>query len=150
MPSSARVRYILLSKEKPPLSKRGALRRHSLPRGEGAPSGAGEERRNVSKFHLFSRQCVLFFQISPFLISQLPPGGSDLDANRRGLLNSYIKLCSIHIPGRMRLEHKGLSHGLKTCPRHVFLTAFRAPSPPHKKTARMGGFLWAISTETIF
>ena len=30
-------------------------------------------------------------------------------------------------PFRMRLELEGLSHGLKTCHRHVFLTAFRVP-----------------------
>ena len=29
---------------------------------------------------------------------------------------------------RMRLKSEGLSHGLKTCHRHVFLTAFRVPS----------------------
>ena len=33
-------------------------------------------------------------------------------------------------PYRMRLKSEGLSHGLKTCHRHVFLTAFRAP-PEH-------------------
>ena len=37
-------------------------------------------------------------------------------------------------PCWMRLESEGLSHGLKTCHRHVFLTAFRVPSE-HKKWA---------------
>ena len=31
-------------------------------------------------------------------------------------------------PCWMRLESEGLSHSLKTCHRHVFLTAFRVPS----------------------
>ena len=35
-------------------------------------------------------------------------------------------------PYRMRLDFEGLSHGLKTCHWHVFLTAFRVP-PPHTK-----------------
>ena len=38
-------------------------------------------------------------------------------------------------PFRMRLEFEGLSHGLKTCHRHVFLTAFRVPSE-HKNMGR--------------
>ena len=30
-------------------------------------------------------------------------------------------------PGGMHLQARGISHGLKTCHRHVFLTAFRFP-----------------------
>ena len=44
-------------------------------------------------------------------------------------------------PYRMRLKFEGLSHGLKTCPRHVFLTAFRVPSLamiPKKNTTHKG------------
>ena len=49
----------------------------------------------------------------------------------------------------------GLSHGLKTCHRHVFLTAFRVPCPFHKKnTIRKDGVLfmgWIMGLEpTIF
>ena len=37
-------------------------------------------------------------------------------------------------PYGMRLKSEGLSHGLKTCHRHVFLTAFRVPPPIPEKT----------------
>ena len=43
-------------------------------------------------------------------------------------------------PSGMRLESEGLSHGLKTCHRHVFLTAFRVPSE-HKKSRYPDGYL---------
>ena len=36
-------------------------------------------------------------------------------------------LCFISQPCWLRSETKGISHGLKTCHRHVFLTAFRFP-----------------------
>ena len=46
-------------------------------------------------------------------------------------------------PFRMWIEFEGLSHGLKTCHRHVFLTAFRVPPHiPKKRTSfRMSSFL---------
>ena len=36
-------------------------------------------------------------------------------------------------------DFRGLSHGLKTCPRHVFLTAFRVPPPIPEKTGYPAG-----------
>ncbi len=39
-----------------------------------------------------------------------------------------IYMMCIHIHCGMRLHIMGFSHGLKTCPRHVFLTAFRIPT----------------------
>ena len=54
---------------------------------------------------------------------------------------SYMKS---HLrPYRLQLSFHGFSHGLKTCPRHVFFTAFRIPSrlkktPPHQGWC----FLW--------
>jgi len=44
-----------------------------------------------------------------------------------GFLASYKISFSPH-PYEMRFERNGFSHGLKTCHRHVFLTAFRIPS----------------------
>ena len=41
-------------------------------------------------------------------------------------------------PYRMRPQIKGLSHGLKTCHRHVFLTAFRVPSKHQKREGTKG------------
>ena len=37
-------------------------------------------------------------------------------------------------PHRMHLQGRGLSHGLKTCPWHVFLTPFRISQPIQKRT----------------
>ena len=37
-------------------------------------------------------------------------------------------------PYGMHLKAEGLSHGLKMCHRHIFLTAFRVPSLPKKRT----------------
>ena len=38
-----------------------------------------------------------------------------------------------------RLNYEGFSHGLKTCHRHVFLTAFQIhPSPQHEKRTLSG------------
>ena len=39
-------------------------------------------------------------------------------------------------PYGMRLKAEGLSHGLKTCHRHVFLTAFRVLSRTKKEDAK--------------
>ena len=41
-------------------------------------------------------------------------------------------------PVGLRSESAGISHGLKTCPRHVFLTAFRFPYSK-KDTTQKGG-----------
>ena len=45
-------------------------------------------------------------------------------------------------PYRMWIGFEGLSHGLKTCHRHVFLTAFRVPRGIKKADTQKGiGFL---------
>jgi len=43
-------------------------------------------------------------------------------------------------PQGVRPVTKGFSHGLKTCHRHVFLTAFRIPSHHKKYGTRRSGF----------
>ena len=45
-------------------------------------------------------------------------------------------------PYRMRLVFAGLSHGLKTCHRHVFLTAFRVHSHTKKEDAFWRPLFW--------
>ena len=64
----------------------------------------------------------------------------------QGILNAYTNLRSIHILGRMRLEHKGLSHGLMKCPPDTSLPTlrvgrpFESHHPPHKKTVHSDSF----------
>ncbi len=53
MPTSARCSVHSLPK--------GGAQRHSLPRGEGAPPGAGEERRNVASFPCAFDKKVKFY-----------------------------------------------------------------------------------------
>ena len=62
-----------------------------------------------------------------------------------GFLKSNILDCYPH-PYWMRLSIKGFSHGLKTCHRHVFLTAFRIPTltKRKKKTAQPGSLLLLV------
>ena len=57
---------------------------------------------------------------------------------RSGCVLTVRSLDSIHTPYGMRLESKGLSHGLKMCRRHIFLTAFRVLSRTKKEDARSG------------
>ena len=56
-------------------------------------------------------------------------------------------LTSVHIPGGMRPEVRGISHGLKMCHWHIFLTAFRFPYGKQKKDIRMD-VLFCLVTRT--
>ena len=71
------------------------------------------------------------------------------EAAQKGSLFLFFVCCifsvsnSIHTPNGMRLESEGLSHGLKTCHRHVFLTAFRVLThiPKKRPPKRAASFL---------
>jgi len=41
--------------------------------------------------------------------------------------DAIIELAFVHIPNGMRPKARGISHGLKSVPRTLFLTAFRFP-----------------------
>ena len=79
--------------------------------------------------NVIANQCAHWFAISEMF--GRGEGGICLHFHRR-ILRKRVAIHSWSTGPRLNCE--GFSHGLKTCHRHVFLTAFQIRPPPRYKT----------------